>query len=172
MLGPNFREANEKEIVLHDIDGATLQLLINFCYAGRITITSDNIEDLVDAAARMELIPLEQDCCKFLIDNLTIDNCLDVLFIADKYNFTQLNQKTLDFMCEHFEDIPIADMVEINYKNFNELLNYGNYKFPESIVFDRLVRWCGHNERERAKYVPLLVDYIRLECIPDEVIRY
>lgn len=172
MFGPDFREGNEEEIVLHDIDGATLRLLIDFCYAGHTTITRDNVEDLIDAAARMEFVKLEQDCCKFLIDILAIDNCVDALLIADKYNFTELKQKALNFIRNHFEDVAVDDLVEINYKNFAELLKYEHYKIHESTIFDRLVRWISHDKKERAEYVPLLVECVRLEHIPDEVIRW
>lgn len=172
MLGPNFREGSENEIVLRDIDGTTLQLVIHFCYAGHTKITTDNVEELIDAASRMEFLRLEQDCCDFLIDNLTVENCVDALLIADKYNFSELNQKALQFIRDHFEAVPIADVLEVSHENFDELLKYAHYRIEESIIFDRLVQWVGHNKVERAKYVPALAEHIRLEHISDEVIRH
>lgn len=171
MFGPNFCEGGKKEIVLQHIDGATLQCLIEFCYKGRTTITTDNVEDLIDAAASMEFVRLEQDCCKFLIDYLRVDNCLDALLIADKYNFEELSKKSLKFIRDHFEDVPIADMLEISYTYFTELLKYEDHKIHERIVFDRLVRWIDYDKKERTKYVPSLIVYIRLEHITDKVNR-
>lgn len=171
MLGPNFCEGGKNEIVLKDIDGPTLQLLIDFCYTGRTTITRDNVEELIDAAASMEFVRLEQDCCKFLIDNMAVNNCLDALFIAEKYNSKELSNKSLKFIRDHFGHVPIADVVEISYANFTELLKYEDHKIHESIVFDRLVQWIDHDRKERTKYVASLVKYIRLQHIPDKVIR-
>lgn len=169
MLGPNFREGSEEEIVLPHINGTTLQLLIDFCYFGHATITRDNVEELIEAAASMEFVQLEQDCCEFLIDNLTVDNCLDALFMADTYNSTKLKQKTLQFIRDHFEDVALVDVHDISYENVVELLKYEQYKIPECIIFDRLVRWIYHNRKERTKYVPVLVQYVRLEHIQDDV---
>lgn len=171
MLGPNFREGNEKEIVLHGIDGFTLQHLIDFSYAGGTTITTDNFEALLDAAASMEFVELEQDCCKFLMDNLSLGNFPDALFFADKYSFEKLKQKALNLIRDHFEDIPVVDLLEISYESFVELLKYEHSKIEESVLFDRLAQWVGHNKTERAKHVPSLVKHIRMQHITDEVIQ-
>lgn len=171
MLGPNFREGNEKEIVLHGIDGSTLQHLIDFSYAGGTIITTDNIEALLDAAASMEFVELEQDCCKFLMDNLSLGNFLDALFFADKYSFEKLKQKALNLIRDHFEDIPVVDLLEISCESFVELLKYERFKIEECVLFDRLAQWVGHNKTERAKHVPSLVKHIRMQHITDEVIR-
>lgn len=76
---------------------STPKLLIAFCNTGHIVITSDNIEDIIDAAASMEFVQLEKGCCQHLISNLEVDNCMDALLLADKYNLAKLNQESLKF---------------------------------------------------------------------------
>lgn len=58
LLGPNYKEAEKKEIKLSKIDGKTLKTIIHFCYTGRVEITNDTVADILAAASSMELVQL------------------------------------------------------------------------------------------------------------------
>lgn len=169
LLGPNFREGAEKNVVLGGIDGPTLKKIIDFIYTGRITIANSSVVDILDAASRMELVSLEARCTTFLENNLKIGNCVNALVNADKYQLKALLPKALDFIRENFEDVPADDIPKIDEEHFQALLKHDQLSGAESDIFDRLVLWITQNKKKKAKFESSFLRLIRLPLIPIEV---
>lgn len=170
LLGPNFKEGTEKEVVLKKIDGSTLKTIIYYIYAGHVKLTEDNIVNVLAAASGMELVSLEEKCSEYLQENLTKENCLDVLSLADKYGIGQLRTNALNLVCAHFENIPLADILQLDGIVFNDLLKCEHFEANETKIFESLAEWVQQNESKRAKFMPELLQSIRLEYLPGEVI--
>lgn len=169
LLGPNYKEAKQNEIVLSKVDGRTLKTIIQFCYSGFVEITADTVKDIVAAASSMELVQLEQRCSDFWSKNLRILNCVDILTAADKYNLKGLWCKSFQYICENLIKIPPTNMVTLDEKNFNAILAGEEISTDERNVFDCFVQWIKHDESNRSKSVALLANSIRLKFIPVEV---
>lgn len=167
LLGPNFRESSEKEIVLKEIDGPTLKIILEFIYTADIKISAENVFDILAAASSMELIALAKECGQFCADNLTIENCVDFFLNTDKYYLSDLRLKVLEFICDHFEDVPVDDFQQIDENNFEELLKHDQITAAETIIFLRLVEWMDLRKTES---VGDLLNLIRLKHIPTAVI--
>lgn len=169
LLGPNYREANENDVVLTDIDGKTLTSVIEFCYTGRIKIDTDNVNAIMAAASSKELIHLEKICSQFWSEKLDISNCLSVLLVAEKYHLTDLRHTSVLYICANFVDIPIAEMVKVDEKMLEAILKQDQLSAPESFIFECFMKWVQHDELHRSVHVALLANLIRLEHIPGEV---
>lgn len=165
LLGSNFREGAQKEILLEEIDGQMLETILDFVYTGIVEINSKNVGSVVEAASRMEFIQIEAKCSGFWGANLAIENCMEVFLYADKYYFKNLRAKALNFICNHFEDIPIEDFQQFDAKNFHELLENDQIAAAETIVFDRLAQWLSRNKSGAQKRETELLQLIRLERI-------
>lgn len=171
LLGPNYKEANENEVVLTDIDGKTLKAIIEFCYTGRIKIDKVNVSDIMAAASSKELIHLEKLCSQFWSENLDIGNCLSVLLDAEKYHLTDLWQTSLRYICTHFVDIPIAEMVKVDEKMLEAILKQDQLSAAESFILNFFMEWVQHDDSHRSTHVVSLARFIRLEHLPGEVRR-
>lgn len=167
LFGPNFREGSEKEIVLKEIDGPTLKTILEFIYTADIKISAENVFYILAAASSMELIALGKECSQFCADNLSIENCVEFFLNADKYHLPDLRLKALEFICDHFEDVPVDDFEQIDENNFKELLKHDQITAAETIIFDRLIEWM---ERRKTELVGDLLNVIRLKHIPIAVI--
>lgn len=171
LLGPNFKEGSEAEIVLEGIDGPTLKAIIYYIYAGNIELTEDNIASVLYAASGMDLPSLAQKCGQKLAEIMTKENCVIVLMLADKYGFEQTRSSALPLVCAHFENIPKADILQIDGNIMGDLLKCEQFEAPESTIFEYLVEWVQQNEVERAKFMPDLLQLIRLDYLSGEVIQ-
>lgn len=169
LLGPNFREANQKELVLKEIHGVSLKSIIDYCYTGNIDITENNVAYIVAAAFSFNLAKVEQKCAQFWESILSVENCVSILQMADKYNLLDLRSKALTFICKKFAVVSIANLLEINGENFGKLLDSDQIRTSENIVFDRLKRWAAQNENERANFVPNFLKTIRLDLLESKV---
>lgn len=169
LLGPNYKETRQNEVVLKELDGKTLETVIHFCYSGHVEITGDTIGDIMAAASSMELVHLEQRCSHFWNDKLNIANCVEILMIADKYMLKDLWNESLNYASEKFDKIPKADMCKLDEKNFDAILAKDKIGVAESYIFDCFVKWVSYDEKNRSKFVATLAKSIRLQHIPVEV---
>lgn len=169
LLGSKRPEMDQDEVILSDIDGATLKTIIQFCYSGHAQITCDTADDVMTAAIDMELNYLEEICLDFWNDKLAIDNCVTQLMFASKYDLIEMWNNSLFFICDKFEQIPIADMVELDEENFEAILKEDEIAADESTIFSRFVEWVQHDKAERAQYVATMTNSIRLQHMPTEV---
>lgn len=169
LLGPNFKEGQEDVVTISNVDGPTLKSIINFCYSGKIQITDENIEQIIEAASAMEFVRIEQKCEQFWNDNLAISNCVETFMLADTYSFADLRKKSIDFICEHFEAVDAIELRKITVMFFFELLKYDQIHAREEFIFQRLAEWVESYETTRSKHVPDLLKSIRLEKISQPV---
>lgn len=169
LLGPNFIESRKKIVTLPDIDGTTLKSIIQFCYTGKIEITDENITQIVSAASAMALVLVEEKCQQFWRMNLAPSNCVNIFLTADKYSFSFLRKKSLNFIGEHFEAIAISDLQNLEYPFFAELLKHDEIHAREEVVFQRLMQWIDHDDGNRSQYAQCLLKLIRLRKITKPV---
>lgn len=169
LLGPNFKEGAEDKITLKSVDGPTLKKIIHYIYIGQIELNKDNIENVLAAASGMEIVSLEEKCAEHLKESLTGENCLQTLILADKYNLLQLKANAFDLVCAKFENIPMADMMNVDSNILNDILKCDQIQAAETQIFNCVVEWVQQDETERAKFAPELLKLIRLEHMPTEV---
>lgn len=171
LLGPNYQEANQEEIVLNVLSGTTLNTIVNYCYSGTVRITNENVVEIMAAASSVDMERLEDKCAMFLSQQLDADCCINTYLIADQFNLIGLREKALLFVCKHFDKIPPADMMKLDVNTFNEILNSEKITAAEINIFDRFVQWVQHDESNRSKNVASIAKLIRLEHIPTGVSR-
>lgn len=171
MLGPNFKEGRDDEVTIADIDGPTLESIINYCYTGHIEITEENVMQIVYSASTMGFVRIEQECKMYLSNNLKAVNCVEIFVLADKLQFLQLRKKSLAYICVMFRFVPEDQLRCLQYSYFSDLLLCDTIQATEDSIFERLVMWIKHSEQSRAKYVPDLLKLVRMENISTQV-RY
>lgn len=67
MFMGSLRETKEEEITLGEVHGEPLQALIQYCYTGTIELREDNVEILLATACLLQLSPVVNACCAFLV---------------------------------------------------------------------------------------------------------
>lgn len=172
LLGPNFREGAQNEIVLQDIDGPTLRKIIEYIYCEHIALDVGNVEAILAAASSMELVSLEEKCAEYLATTLTPWNWFHVLTLADLYNCRGLKAKAMQFVSVNFQFIAKADIMQLDANDWIDLLRSDDIEATEAQIFSYLVDWHNQNIKQRAKHMPELLKLIRLSCLPGSVIDF
>lgn len=162
-LGPNFQEANHNEFILDDTDGETVKMIVDFCYTGRINLTAENVGNMLAIASSVQLDFLEEKCRQFYDDHLNVNNSLATLLIADKYSYSALRKRALEFVCEAFETIPSTEIQNFHHSLVGELLKQSNINATEEVIFNRLLEWFNKSEIDRTEHMPDLLKLIRLK---------
>lgn len=169
LLGPNFHEHNHDEFTLDDADSATVQIIVNFCYTGRINLTTANVGKIVAVASSVQLDLLEEKCRQFYNDKLSASSSVRTLMFADKYSSIDLRQRALATVCEGFNMLKMEDIRELTPQLLEEVLKCDKIEAAEDLVFTRLLEWFRCAEGERGAHMPQLLKWIRLEHITPTV---
>lgn len=169
LLGSNFKEGVEKEVSVGGLDGPTLKAIIDYCYTGNMEINEEYIEKIVSAASWMDLVRIEEKCEKVWREKLSSFNCVETFSLADKYSLTDLREKSLDFICEHFEAVAAGQLQEVGLQYFCEFFKCDRIHALEEHIFQRLIQWVDFDEEARSKYVPELLNLINLKKIATPV---
>lgn len=169
LLDPSFREDTQEEIPIEKINGPTLRAIKDYIYYGSIEITDQNVHDIVAAASLMQLDELVTKCGKFWRANLTIENCVEIFLSADRYCLQDLRRVALQYVCQHFDAVPIEDIQHINAENLQELLSDNQIRASQTMIFDRLAQWMQQHGIKPSVVASDMLKTIRLDGIPNAV---
>ena len=158
---------SQGSICLKGVSGEALEVLLVFIYTAKLGLSEDNVVEVVNAAAYLQLEYALVDCFGYLLANgLTSQNCVEV------YNATkihkqsvgnigeELEEKSLKYICEHFSDVlESGDYQRLDAEamehcltpkmeedgTFTDHINYG----PEIELFQFVAHWAKANHTEK-----------------------
>ncbi|XP_035018043.1 kelch-like protein 10 [Hippoglossus stenolepis] len=141
-----------------------MQIIIEFAYTGSVTVTKDNVHDLMVAADMLNIMGIIQACSNFISEHLCLQNCISIWQFTDICPSSELRCKAFHYIMEHFEraikfkeylQLSVLELIEILRK---DALNVKN----ERTVFDVILRWIAHNPKEREQHIAVLLSKVRL----------
>ncbi|OXU19593.1 hypothetical protein TSAR_013350 [Trichomalopsis sarcophagae] len=100
MFEADMKESQENTIKIVDIEYNVLVEMIRFVYTGRANNINALVSELVFAADKYELDVLKKECVNKMLKNISIDNVIDYLQIADKLRIEQLREEAIKFIVE------------------------------------------------------------------------
>ena len=93
-----FRDNPYVEILdFKDLSPATVQLMLDHIY--NVQLGDDDLAsaELLVAAAKFELVALKTMCEEVLANNISMENCTEVMLVADEINNSRLREACLQF---------------------------------------------------------------------------
>ena len=98
--------------VHNGITGETLEVILRYIYTGEISITLENVSDVLVAANYFTLIEIVDDCIKFILDNLEINTSIDMYIFSWQLDLTKLTNGIVSFVAENFSYILNNDFLK------------------------------------------------------------
>ena len=149
-----FQESNltmEHIIEIKAVDGKALKALIDFIYTGSITITEQNVKNLLSGAHYVQIHEVKQFCFEFLRSNTTVDNALNFLKTAGHYRNEGLKNKIQQYISINFDQVLKSD--HFKQLSIEELIscisNLDRSQAKEISIFQAIVTWCNHDKQDR-----------------------
>ncbi|OXU27298.1 hypothetical protein TSAR_004459 [Trichomalopsis sarcophagae] len=102
MFNAEMREKHENIVKITDIKYEVLVELIRFIYAGKVNNIDTLAEELLTAADKYGLNGTFEDT---IAKNLSVDNVLHYLQLAQKLHINKLTEQALDFIVENASDV-------------------------------------------------------------------
>ena len=80
-----------------NLSPATVRLMLDHIYNVQLDEDDLTSAELLSAAAKYELVALETKCEEVLANNISIENCTEVMIVANKINNSRLRDACLQF---------------------------------------------------------------------------
>ncbi|GAB6023767.1 hypothetical protein CHUAL_014220 [Chamberlinius hualienensis] len=172
MFTDALKESQLNEIYLKGVSAEGMRYLLEYVYTSRLAINLANIQDILAAANHVQMFSIVEACSRYLQEQLDLENCVDLLNIAETYSLHQLSNHAYQFMCSclcHFSQAP--DFQRLSASQLEHLLKCD---FPvdcnESHVLKIVTGWLEFSLDERLQYARQLLSSIHFEEIPSHKI--
>ena len=178
MFTGGFKENQMNEITLNDTTFQGLKCVLDAIYTGELSLSEENVCDVLPVASQMQLNEIVGHCGSFLLTNVSVKNCLSFLYAAEKYDLQEAVDKCNAFVLENFD--AISQLPE--YKNLSkeQLCNYLSEDLLKTCngeidVYRATLKWFEANRGDKGsdKDSPDLVDlmqHVRFPLIPNDTL--
>ncbi|TKR87121.1 hypothetical protein L596_011577 [Steinernema carpocapsae] len=168
MFSHNMVESREPLIIIRDIPASALEQLIEYAYTSKISINSENVQQMLYAGSILQVDYVCEACQEFLVKYLSVGNCMSIRKFADQHNCTKLISAIDHFSMEHFRDISqCPEFNMISAKHLMVLLQSSDLNIQnEQEVFETVIRWIEVDPAERAQHLVELLSCVRLPQLP------
>ncbi|XP_039629856.1 kelch-like protein 3 isoform X2 [Polypterus senegalus] len=168
MFTGDMTERKAKTIEIKDVDGHTLNKLIDYIYTAEIEVTEDNVQVLLPAASLLQLMDVRQVCCDFLQSQLHPTNCLGIRAFADVHACTELLNQANAYAEQHFPEVMLGDeFLSLSLEQVCSLISSDKLTVSsEEKVFEAVISWIKYDQEARLEYMPRLMEHVRLPLLP------
>ncbi|CAL9684611.1 unnamed protein product [Knipowitschia caucasica] len=156
-------ESRLTEIRLEDVTPAVMDTVIRFVYSGEAGLSLDTAEDLFVAANRLQVMPLQDLCSRFLFSHLSLENCLGMYSLARSHHDQLLLRASLRLVAQHFPLVSRQkDFLLLDHGTLGSLLGSDRLGVhSEAEVYDAARRWAEHLPLLRYAHMPALLRHLR-----------
>lgn len=88
-------------VLLHNIDGDTLEPILEYIYSGRTVLGDTTAEKMLAAADFLGLLNLKEFAEEHLIAKVTVKNAADMVVLADRHASMSLKEKCCESIQKH-----------------------------------------------------------------------
>lgn len=155
MFMSGMMEGQQRKIHIKEMDGQTLELLVDYIYTGEITLSTDNVQNVLSAANLFQILSLKDGCAEFMIKHISVSNCIGVYFFAQAHqcNHLAVHAKELinsqfDVLCREpeFLFLPADKLIELI--NDDQI----NLKREEQL-YEACMAWLNYSLDERKQHI-------------------
>ncbi|XP_078351589.1 kelch-like protein 3 [Oculina patagonica] len=172
LLASDMRESKEQliKIELEEATASVMEDVLQYVYTGNVSITEERAHNVIATADYLLLPGLKTMACKFLKENMTIENCIFNYYFADKYQCVDMKENAREVINSNFSAvIQTDDFLSLDMKQVMEWVSSDDVTVnAEEEVFKGIVKWVSHNRSEREADFAALLHQVRLISISHE----
>uniref|UniRef100_A0A3P8ST07 Kelch like family member 10 n=1 Tax=Amphiprion percula TaxID=161767 RepID=A0A3P8ST07_AMPPE len=150
-----------------------MQLIIDFAYTGSVSVTKDNVQDLLLAADQLNVMGVIQACCSFLGEQLCPQNCIGIWRFTNICVSPELQHKAHHCITDRFEEVvSCEEFLQLSAQELADILDRDDLNVRwERCVFEAVMRWIDHEPEERQRHLAALLSKVRLALMTMDDIR-
>ncbi|XP_077014488.1 kelch repeat and BTB domain-containing protein 7 [Tamandua tetradactyla] len=105
MFTGGMYESQQASVTMHDVDVESFEVLVDYCYTGRLSLSEANVQRLYAASDMLQLEYVREACASFLARRLDLVNCTAILKFADAFDHRKLRSQAQSFIAHNFKQL-------------------------------------------------------------------
>ncbi|XP_029348475.1 kelch-like protein 2 isoform X2 [Acyrthosiphon pisum] len=167
MFTGHFKDTEFLEVTNEEITPNSLELLLDFLYTSQLKINDSNVQDLLMGSIFLLLNDVKKECLKYIEQKTDIENFMTLKSIADKNKIRELHELFLSYTLKNYKNIVKSNkFLSFSFELMMELIQSDDLCAEEEEVYESTKMWLKYDLKERLKYLPVLINSIRLSLIP------
>ncbi|KAK1788482.1 hypothetical protein P4O66_016000 [Electrophorus voltai] len=148
MFTGGMKEQDLMCIKLHGVNRIGLKKIIDFIYTAKLSLNMENLQDTLEAASFLQILPVLDFCKVFLISGVSLENCVEVGRIANAYNLTEVDKYVNNFILKNFPSLlGTGEFVKLPFERLAFVLASNSLKHcGELELFKAACRWLRHED--------------------------
>ena len=162
------RNDNLRDIQLGNaISKLGVELLLQYAYTSKITLTLENVHTVLLAAVHLRMSQVTELCIDYLTSTLNVQNCVQLLQLAERNNFDKLKKSVQDFIVDEFLQVSeTSGFQELNADQVTFFISQDRMAAgSEMQLFMVAAKWLEYDRATREQYAPQLMRHIRFPLI-------
>ncbi|XP_065105053.1 kelch-like protein 9 isoform X2 [Paramisgurnus dabryanus] len=174
MFTGGMKEQDLKEIKLHGVSTTGLKNIIEFIYTSRLSLNLGSLQDTLEAASFLQVLPVLSFCNQLLSSEITIENCVEVERIARDLLLEEVQNHVYTFVCENFSELSESGRIlQLSEASMTYALSSDSLSGFTEMELYRITRaWLSHKPSERRSAAYSLMKHIRFPLMsPAELLQ-
>ena len=105
MFQSELDESRLSKIPIKEMEASTLRLVLDYIYSGKVELSTDNVQNVLSAANLFQMIHLRDGCASFMMQHISVDNCVGVYFFALAHECHDLAEAARQLVNAEFEAV-------------------------------------------------------------------
>lgn len=168
MFLSDLEESKKREIVLRDVEPGIMGMILRYLYTSDINLTEQNVQDIFIVANMYQIPSIFSVCVSYLQEKMVLGNCLAIFRLGLLLDCSRLVLAARDFICERFQVVAKdQDFLQLGPSELALILTSDALNVTrEELVFESLMDWVKHDEKNRLKELRELLHCIRFRLVP------
>ncbi|KAM9342857.1 kelch-like protein 10 [Pholidichthys leucotaenia] len=179
-LSPYFRAlflrcalSEQKVFNIPGISAPIMELILEYAYTGLVSVTSENIQELLLTADQLEVMDIVQICWNFIENELAPKNCIGIWQFTNIVSCPEMRYKACRYITDHFVDVVSSEeFLQLSVEELEDILGRDELCVrQENSVYEAAIKWMLHMPEEREEHAVRLLSKVRLGLMTDSYIR-
>ncbi|KAJ8321174.1 hypothetical protein KUTeg_001299 [Tegillarca granosa] len=172
MFTSDFKESREPEVELKDISSEAFRVILSYIHAEDNGLSESNISDVLKAASMLQIDCVVRRCEEFLMDHLSVDNCLNVWKVCSLYRCS-VAEKCFQFILYNFIQVCSGEsFLELTQEELSQIISQDNLKVKsEEQVCDAVMWWLKKDYTFRKEALSELMKFVRIPLLRSRYLR-
>ncbi|XP_053294670.1 kelch-like protein 40a [Pleuronectes platessa] len=168
MFLSDLEESKKREIVLKDVEPVVMGMILRYLYTSDISLTEQNVQDIFMVANMYQIPSIFSVCVSYLQEKLVLGNCLAIFRLGLLLDCPRLTVRAQEFICERYQVVVRdQDFLQLGPSELAIIITSDSLNVErEELVFESVMDWVKHDEKNRVKDLPELLHCIRFRLIP------
>nr|XP_019956159.1 PREDICTED: kelch-like protein 9 [Paralichthys olivaceus] len=174
MFTGGMREQDMKEIKLHGVTQLGLKNIIDFIYTSKVSLDMGNLQDTLEAANFLQVMPVLRFSNQLLSSEITIDNCVEIERIATDLLLEEVQFNIGEFVSQNLLAlVQCGRYLQLSESSMAMALSSNSLEgFSELELYHIARGWLDHEPPKRRLSVFALMRHIRFPLMsPSELIQ-